>query len=349
MYKEESLERTKAFSIFYIGISLGSITGPMIYGLAYTYKLYWLAFLVSGIGLLSAILFLKKFKNIFTAAPNNYSFSKAALAITLSFFVSLFFIRYNELFGYFISAAAILGIILAVNFVKKMSSQEQVAISSLLIPIISNIIFLIALLQVYSSITLFIERHVNRQILFGWEIPASWFSTMEPFCILFMVPLLNALWKKLSNRGINLSSHQKVILGLLFACVGFVVVSLITKIVWTNSYVVLLLLFLVNMLLAAGELCIIPVTMSLISLKSPTNYRGTLMGIFYFSLTFSGYLSGLAAKLFPTNASSLPTDYMPLFITISAVLFITATLLTFLNKLMHRFIGQQTGNIFLSS
>jgi proton-dependent oligopeptide transporter, POT family len=337
--QKDSSKQTRELSILYLGISLGSITGPLMYGLAYA-KLYWLGFALSAIGILTTILNLRKFKNSFSVPTGKYPLLKILVIIGLSSLASLFFIYHNEMFGYFITIAIIISVSFIISFSKKMIKSERLAVLLLLSPILSNVFFFTAFLQIFSSITIFIERNIDRSLFFGWQIPSSWFSSLEPFCIIFLVPTLNIFWKFMKKCGINVPPHKKIILGIFLCSTAFLIFSVTTQMIWINNYLLFLLLFIANLLLATGELCIVPVTISLISTVSPPNYKGTLMGIFYFSLTFSGYLSSLIAKTFPISSTNSAIDSMHLFLSISALLFIVAILLTLLNGFTYKANGE---------
>ncbi len=305
LYKEaESNKRIKAFSVFYVFINVGSLLGPLLYGITTSFQYYWIGFAFTALGMLSAITFLYTFRNKLRDAfiEQNFQFfiKGIVLLIICISLCYLLLIKYT-IFGKVLLGVVIAAIVFFIIFLKKLPVQERNSILLLIVPIISCIIFLASLLQIYSSLTLFIERYVNRNIG-GWNIPTTWFSSLEPLFIIVLVPLLSFVWSLLAKRKTEPMAENKVMIGLLFAAASFFIFAMSAHFSTTSQCITLLSIVIANAFLAVGELCIIPVTMSLTNLRAPLKYQGTLMGIFYFSLTISGYCSSLIAK-FTLNAS----------------------------------------------
>lgn len=332
IHQEDSLERNRAFSFFYTAISLGGIVGPVIFGLTSINHAYRYAFALNAVGMATSLLALRQVKSFSRPQSSNFFLLKIFSIIVTSVVLSWIFISYNAVFGYFIGFGIILAGLWSIKIIKTLSIVERGHILSLLSPILGGVIYLAALLQIYSTITLFIERFVDRHI-FGWTIPASWFSTLEPVCIFFMIPVLDWVWGRLSHRG-NISAQYKIVLGLFAACLAFLIFTMVTQMGAGDTYIIILALLLGNLLLAIGELCIIPVTMSLISLVGPLKYRSTLMGMFYFSFTFSGYLSGLVGKFQQDKSIITADNYTFLFMGIALILLVTAMVIGVLNKFL---------------
>jgi dipeptide/tripeptide permease len=81
-------------------------------------------------------------------------------------------------------------------------------------------IFWSAFEQAPTSLNLFAKDFTNRSF-FGWEMPATWFQSINSAFIILLAPLFAALWVGLGRRRGDLSSPAKFSLGLFFAGVGF--------------------------------------------------------------------------------------------------------------------------------
>ena len=53
--------------------------------------------------------------------------------------------------------------------------------------------------QAGSSLTLYTNKFVDRSV-FGWEVPTSWFQSVNPLFIILLAPVISALWAKLATR-----------------------------------------------------------------------------------------------------------------------------------------------------
>src|SRR5207253_4517720 len=74
--------------------------------------------------------------------------------------------------------------------------------------------------QAPTSLNLFAKDFTNRS-LFGWEIPATWFQSVNSAFIILLAPVFASLWLGMARRGMELSSPVKFAIGLLMAAVGF--------------------------------------------------------------------------------------------------------------------------------
>src|SRR6476620_8088207 len=74
--------------------------------------------------------------------------------------------------------------------------------------------------QAPTSLNLFARDFTDR-VVFGWEIPAVWFQSVNSLFIIVLAPVFAAIWLALAKRNANPTSPLKFSLGLLFAGIGF--------------------------------------------------------------------------------------------------------------------------------
>ncbi|AHG92528.1 amino acid/peptide transporter (plasmid) [Gemmatirosa kalamazoonensis] len=79
--------------------------------------------------------------------------------------------------------------------------------------------------QAGSSVNLFTERHANR-VVGGFEIPTSWFQTVQPLAVLLLALPFAALWQSLGRRGREPSTPTKMTAGLALLGASFVILAL---------------------------------------------------------------------------------------------------------------------------
>src|SRR5262249_35331675 len=97
----------------------------------------------------------------------------------------------------------------------KLTSEEMSRIWALLIMALFTVFFWMAFEQAGNTMTLWADQNTRRQIL-GWETPASWFQSVNPFFIFALAPVLSTIWLLLSRRWRDVSSTSKFVLGLIF-------------------------------------------------------------------------------------------------------------------------------------
>jgi|688.fasta_scaffold06037_10 POT family proton-dependent oligopeptide transporter len=160
--------------------------------------------------------------------------------------------------------------------------------------------------QLGSTLVLFAERHVNRN-LFDWKIPASSLITFNPLTILIAGPLLSRLLQNWSCAGITKIAISFLFLGLAFCllCAGCLSAS-------AEEIVPLWIAIGSIVCIALGELFIGPTVYAAGASAAPDKYQGLTMGIvtlgFAFANLFSGFLSQLMAVVEEDSSLSLYTQ-----------------------------------------
>lgn len=153
--------------------------------------------------------------------------------------------------------------------------------------------------QAGSSLTLYTDTFVDKH-LFGWEVPTSWFQSLNPLFIVILAPVLSALWVKLAStkRG-DLSIPTKMAYGMILLGLGFLVVML--AVLQTGSdeanittKVNLMYIVFTYLLHTLGELFLSPVGLSMVSKLAPIKLASLLMGVW---LASSGVANIIAGKL----------------------------------------------------
>ncbi|MCP5116793.1 MAG: peptide MFS transporter, partial [bacterium] len=136
----------------------------------------------------------------------------------------------------------------------------------------------------------------------GFEVPVSWFQTLNPLFIILLAPVFAWLWARLGSR--DPSSQAKFVLGLIGASLGFAVLigpairfegGQLASPAW------LVLTYLCH---TCGELCLSPVGLSAMTKLAPARVGGFLMGVFFLSIAVGNYMGGRVASFY--EAFSLP-------------------------------------------
>ncbi len=119
---------------------------------------------------------------------------------------------------------AVLGIgvlIWAVMFTLKNKPEDRGPVITIFVFMLFNAFFWIAFEQAGSSLNVFTEENTNRNFL-GFEVPATWFQSVNAGLIFILAPLFAAIWTGLGKRRMNPSQPVKIALGLLFLGVGYI-------------------------------------------------------------------------------------------------------------------------------
>lgn len=359
LYQQDDARRESGFTIFYMGMNIGAILGPLIFGFIALHFGWKYGFVLSAIGLLSSLILFTLGKKIFSPIKNItilkqelFNFKQFTFLLTivlLSIVVINIFFYYPRFFKDMLWLVGIIVLSYVLFIAYKRPAAERNKIIVILILNIFALFFFACQVQVGSSLTLFIDRMVNKDI-FGWIIPTAAFSSLQPLFVILTAPLFAPLWNYLEKRHYSFSTISRIIIGLLlgsisFACFAFSAYSTHWH---TMINVPLVMIVIGNFILGAGELCIGPAMMSAVTYLIPKELQGRLMGMWFLSIAFSSYLGSLLAQ-FADSAkvkSSLSADiYLNSFSTTSLLVFTVAVLLLMLSPLIRYLAAYHTKTV----
>jgi POT family proton-dependent oligopeptide transporter len=153
--------------------------------------------------------------------------------------------------------------------------------------------------QAGGTMTLFADTQTDRH-LFGWEIPASLFQSINPLVIVALAPVFSIMWTRLDKSKYALSTPTKMAIGMIILGLGFVVLYIGQQIANKTGSVGPLWLTAVYFIHTVGELCLSPVGLSMVTKLSPVRIVSLMMGTWFISSAVANYLSatleGILAK-----------------------------------------------------
>src|SRR3546814_13327392 len=106
-------------------------------------------------------------------------------------------------------------------------------------------------------------------MLFGWEVPASMFQSINAIYIILLAPLFAWLWTTLGRRGLEPSAPAKFGLGMIQLGAGFLVLVAGAAAVASGHATPVIFIFLIYLLPTMRELCLLPVGSSAFTLAAP--------------------------------------------------------------------------------
>ncbi len=196
-----------------------------------------------------------------------------------------------------ISLIVALLIILAgwiVWFLNQNRPEDRGPIITIFVYMFFNAMFWIAFEQAGTSINVFTEQKTDR-VLFGWEVPATWFQSINAGLIFMLAPLFAALWTRLGRRNLNPGQPIKIALGLLFVGLGYVFMVVAANHVQSAAKASMMLIVLTYFWHTVGELCLSPTGLSYVTKAAPVRFVSLLMGIWFISSFIANLGGGLVA------------------------------------------------------
>lgn len=336
LYSAQDSRRDAGFSIFYMGINLGSFVAPLLTGLLIKDNGWHLGFGVGGIGMLIALLIfrfisvpqLMKF-NEMRGIENTWNkathYNSKAPKIVLGFLaicaviialvtVSTITINPVLLVTYltiFICLAIVLYFAYLLLFSKTNAKEKKQLIICFILLIVAAL-FWSAFEQKPTSFNLFAQDFTYRYV-FGFEIPTVWFQSINALFIIIFAPIAAWLWVKLGKSNKDPSYISKFIIALVLAAAGFAVMVFATQSVISSGGALVSPLWLVStlLLLTLGELCLSPVGLSTMTKLAPTVIRGQVMGLWFTASALGNLMAGLiGGHVSQDSLHDLPTLFM---------------------------------------
>jgi POT family proton-dependent oligopeptide transporter len=256
LYEPGDHRRDRAFSIFYMGINLGAFFSPLICGtLGERYGWHW-GFGAAGVGMLVGLLvYILGQKHL---APDQIM-KKASGQIAKED--------------------------------KPLDKNDKSRIGALIVIILFTIVFWAVYEQQGNTLALWADSNTNRMI-FGWEMPASWFQSLNPMLIFALIPLVNMVWASQARKDKEPSSIVKMAIGCILVGVSFLVMIPPSQAVADGAKVSMLWLVACIAILTFGEIYLSPIGLSLVTKLAPARMVSMLMGVWFLASFFGNYLAG---------------------------------------------------------
>lgn len=329
LYRPDDSRKDSAFTIFYMGVNVGSTLSPLICGLigntGHPEDFKW-GFLAACIGMLLGAAVFRIFMNRYICdpdgnpvgtaparskettekdekKPSNTGRTVLMVAFTLILTI-LFSVNWGHTSdGVFAGADWIGSLIYATVIVmpiiiitdKSLTRTEQARIGVIYIIAFFVIFFWSAYEQAGASLTFFADEQTDRRIG-NWEMPAAYFQSFNPIMIVTLAPVFAAIWSFLGKRGWEPSSPRKQSIGLLLLSLGYLYIAFGVKDIEPGVKVSMAWLTGLYLIHTMGELCLAPIGLSLVYKLSPARFSSLLMGVWYLSTSaankFAGFLSG---------------------------------------------------------
>ncbi len=362
LYPQGGSNRDAGYTIFYMGINLGAMLGPLVCStLGENDRFGWhYGFAAAGIGMLLGLIqyrftrYRLRDAGVYPAHLRDGTGTGSAprfgwliigtglglviftVLLGLAGVISFDPVRLAQNSTYLITALVALYFTWIFVF-GELTRDERNCVAVIVILVIAAAIFWSGFEQAGSSLNLFAQRYTEKEIL-GFSIPAGWFQSLNPMFILILAPFMAALWVNLGKQNLDPSMPTKFALGLIQLGLGFIVIFLASRFVAGGESVLPTWLFFTYLLHTTGELCLSPVGLSAISKLSPKRFLSQMMGIWFLGSALGNLIAGLLAGRFdPESLSDMPG----LFLQIIAVAMGSGLLLLAAAKPIKKLIGDK--------
>jgi POT family proton-dependent oligopeptide transporter len=340
LYEPRDKRRDAGFSIFYMGINLGAMIGPIAtgvlaqspgfrawlsgMGIAPNSAWHW-AFGAAGVGMTLGVLqYVLGSRHLGTAGLNPTPAASPAaferlkrqttlwlggavavfVGVAIALTTGVFTFGPAEVTGAY--RYVLITIIVAFFWwlfgANRWTREERDRLIVITVFFAASALFWSVFEQAGSTLNLFADRSTRTEIV-GYAFPSSWFQSVNAFFLVLFAPVFAWLWITLGNR--QPSSPAKFSFGLMLAGLGFLVLVPPAQGAESGALASPLWLILTYLLHTWGELCLSPVGLSSMTKLAPARIVSLMMGVWFMGTSVGNYLGGQMAGLY--EAMPLPS------------------------------------------
>ncbi len=332
LYDKSDSRRDAGYTIYYMGINIGALAAPLICGTLLA-ESRWLrealadaglspnaawhfGFGAAAVGMLAGVIqFVHGWKYLGDAGapPKRVAAHDRApmpagmlaiMAASAALIGAFIWWRFDgagvtketiaDCFGFGLGIISIATFASLLRFVAR-DADERRRVWAMMVLFLGCLAFFGLFEQAGSTLSLFAEEKVHRELLFFDNVPQSFYQSLNPAYIILLAPVFALLWLHLARTGREPTAVTKFAIGMVITALSFVVLlpALLGPIAdgarVTGHYLVVF--YLVSTL---AELCISPVGLSTMNKLAPDRLAGFVMGIWFLATSVGYYIAGRA-------------------------------------------------------
>jgi len=340
LYPAGDERRDAGFTIFYMGINLGSLLTQWISPIVAIWFGWDWGFALAGFGMVAAYFIFSKNADtlegrgdvpdaeaLYTPkagglSPNHYILLFSFLAVPIVW--GLLHETYATSYASMVAIEAqtgLIGAFMGLSMVGKLlstvsvlvvvgiplytvfycSKEERDRMLVALLLVVFSVLFWALFEQAGSSLTLYADRNTDRDVFGLFSMPAASVQVFNPMFIVLLAPFFSIMWVRLAQKGREPSTPVKFAMGLMQVGFGFLILVYGATTADANAQVGLIWIALAYLLHTTGELCLSPVGLSMITKLAVARLVGLMMGVWFLSSSLAQYMGGFIAAMASTE------------------------------------------------
>jgi POT family proton-dependent oligopeptide transporter len=355
LYRPGDARRDGGFTLFYMGINIGSLIPPLITGVLVSQWGWHSGFLLAAFGMaIGVVIFItgrSQLRSCGALPPMSPLHDRGdALTFYALFYVILiacigallFLFHFPAETDLLLAVASFTILCVVTYFLLKEKPAQRNKMIACLILILISVGFWAIYNQTFTSLMLYADRNMDKKFL-GFTINAEFTQFFNPFFIVLLSPIFSRLWTYLSKKKSNPSTPTKFSFGVLFMGFGFIFLGCGGVYFGQEGEVSSYWLVGSYFLQTIGELLLSPIGLSMITILSPKHLVGMMMGVWFLTQAAAfaigaglATISSVPAAAKPSMALAIYDKAFFLYGGLSLLLAILSFLLIpYLKKLIH--------------
>jgi len=309
LYEKYDTRRDSGFTLFYMGINLGSFLSTWTCGIIGIYWGWAWGFGLAGIGMVVGLITFLTLQHWLDGkaeppsasklkekafGPVNYEWACYLIGF-LVVAVAMTLVMHSEVVG---SLGLIAGILMFLYLMwysfAKLQGGDRTRLWAATYFAMAQIPFWSLFEQAGSSLTLFTSRLVDTNIM-GWNVPTPVFQSLNAGFIFIFAPIVAWLWIWLAKRKLEPSTPVKFAFGVMGAGLGYL--ALVGGMNSTGAALLtpVFFIFAIYWIHTMAELLLSPVGLSAMTKLAPAQAVGLVMGAWFVYSGLGNLMSGVIA------------------------------------------------------
>jgi len=299
------------FTFYYMAMNIGASISPIAIGYLQRYYGWHIAFIFATAVMLAGIatyFILRHRASEFDVEVSKHKVSrKNAYLLTVGTVaacgVCVFLLKYTIVanISFIVATACLLFYFL--NEIRKSPKKEQLEIIACLILIFIGMVFFVMYFQLFMSLELYIKRVVSHN-LFGFDIPASAFLSLNNIWVVILSPILVFIYNLLTKHNKSVAITSKFSFGLLTIGLCFITLYVSTFFHDSSWQVSSIWVVIAIMLFSLGELLVSALGVAMVTRIAPKRLFGVMMGAWF--LIASSLASAISSSI--ASLASVPDN-----------------------------------------
>jgi POT family proton-dependent oligopeptide transporter len=268
LYTHGDPRHDRAFSIFYVGINIGGVLGPLICG-TLGEEVAW-----------------------------NYGFIAAGVGIAGGALIYLYGLRY-------LPPDALTRTRAEKTVHEKFTGREWQRVGALLLLSLLNAFFWGVWYLQFNIMNLWADKNTERHIaMFDFTVPTTWFQTVNGIFIFALTPVVTTIWARQAARGREPNSAAKMGIGGILLGLSFLFMLAAVASLGPDAKTSMLWLVVFYAIYTAGELYFSPIGLALVTKVSPKRIVSMMMGFWLLSYAVGNFAAGWLGSYWETMSKS---------------------------------------------
>jgi proton-dependent oligopeptide transporter, POT family len=314
LYGEGDDRRDAGFSIFYLGVNIGALVGPLLTG---AFRVTWgfhagfaLAAVGMAFGLTQYAFNRRKLPETGREVPNPLPASGRAVVggialvviVLVVVLVATGVITPDRLkwivFGIVVVATVSYFSLMLTS--PKVNRVERRRVLAFLPMWVASAVFWAIFQQIFTVLTIYADQRLNRSVFGLFEMTPESTQSIEPVFVILLAGVFAAVWTKMGPR--QPSSPLKMAFGTVIVGLGFLLFVPMAGTGPNGSPLIALVGIL--LVFCVAELLTSPVGQSLSTKLAPMAFRTQMVALFFLSVSMGTVLSGVLADYYSADVEA---------------------------------------------